>query len=153
MEMKLNCVLLVEDDPGHNFLARSVIARTALTKNVRSVSNGREALEYVSGHGKFKESGIYPRPQLVLLDINMPVMSGWEFLREYHKLDESYKQGVMIVMLTTSDNPDELARGRAMPDISDFMCKPLTAEALEGMIRRYFREYAADHRVNRLTSS
>lgn len=136
-------MLLVDDDDGHNYLTRTVIARTAVTKNVHITCNGREAIDYVTSRGKFKENGdTYPKPEIILLDINMPVMDGWGFLEEYRKLNNAYKCGIMIIILTTSENPDEMERARSIREVSAFKSKPLTKEVLEEVIQRYFREHA-----------
>jgi CheY-like chemotaxis protein len=142
MEKKLNCMLLVDDDEGHNFLNRLVIEETDITRQVHIAWDGREAMDYVTGRGKFRENGdTYPRPDLILLDINMPGMDGWRFMEEYRQLDDVQKRKTMIVMLTTSENPDDRERAQTIRDISDFRNKPLTQEILEELVRKYFTEY------------
>jgi CheY-like chemotaxis protein len=142
MEKKLNCMLLVDDDEGHNFLNRLVIEETDITQQVHIAWDGREAMDYVTGRGKFRENGdTYPRPDLILLDINMPGMDGWRFMEEYRQLDDVQKRKTMIVMLTTSENPDDRERAQTIRDISDFRNKPLTQEILEELVRKYFTEY------------
>jgi CheY-like chemotaxis protein len=144
MERKLNCVLLVDDDEGHNYLTRLVIEEAAAARHIRAVWNGREAIDYVTGRGKFGDNGdTCPEPDLILLDINMPVMDGWDFMRQYGGLDEARKRRIMIVMLSTSANPDDRERALTIPDIADFRTKPLTPQALQEMLRRYFRERAS----------
>lgn len=141
MEHKLNCVLLVDDDEGHNYLTRLVIEETAVAQHIRTVWNGSEAIDYMAGRGKFGGNGdTCPRPDLILLDINMPVMDGWDFMREYAKFEEARKRRTMIVMLTTSVNPDDHERARTIPDIADFKTKPLTPRELEEVVQRYLRE-------------
>lgn len=140
MENKFNCILLVDDDEGHNYLTQAVIEDAGVATHIRTAWNGREAIDYLASQGKYKERGADPRPELILLDINMPVMNGWDFMAEYCKLGEAQKRGVMIVMLTTSANPDDRERARTVPGISDFRSKPLTPEALEEVVRKYFKE-------------
>lgn len=140
MEPKLNCMLLVDDDEGHNYLNKLVIEESAVARHIRTVWNGSEAIDYVAGRGVFEENGEkYPRPDLILLDINMPVMDGWDFMQEYGKLDEARKRRTMIVMLTTSLNPDDRDRARTIPDIADFRTKPLTTQAVEEVVQRYLQ--------------
>lgn len=137
MGHKLNCVLLVDDDEGHNYLNRAVVEESAVAAHVRTAWNGRDALDYLDGRGEYGASD-NPRPELILLDINMPVMDGWDFMREYGKFETARKRGIMIVMLTTSVNPDDRERARTIPDIADFRTKPLTPRELEEVVRRYF---------------
>jgi CheY-like chemotaxis protein len=68
----------------------------------------------------------------------MPGMNGWEFLKEYNMLDEEFKSRAIVVMLTTSENPDDKARAKAMNIASDFKTKPLTKEMLEEIVGKYF---------------
>ncbi|HEY3488353.1 MAG TPA: response regulator [Gammaproteobacteria bacterium] len=142
MNKQLNCMLLVDDDEAHNYLNRMIIEETAAVRSIHTAWNGREAIDYLLSRGKFKENGqTYPKPEVILLDINMPVMNGWDFLEEYHKLSAIEKRKIMIVMLTTSINPDDKARAETIREISDFKNKPLTMEAVEEMVQRYFTHY------------
>lgn len=141
MKQPLNCMLLVDDDEAHNFLTRLTIEDTAVALNIRSVWNGKEAIDYLAGRGKYADTAAFPRPELILLDINMPVMDGWDFMEEYRALADVHKRGTMVVMLTTSSNPDDHARARGIPEVADFRNKPLTREALEEMILKYLRQH------------
>ena len=100
-----------------------------ITKN-----SGKEGLEYLRSTGRTENI----LPDLIFLDINMPAMNGWEFLQEYHKLDKDIQRKVVVVMLTTSDNPDDEAKAKNWDFISDFITKPLTKEIMNGIINKYF---------------
>lgn len=144
-KQSLNCMLLVDDDEGHNYLTQLTIEDCAVALNVRTVWNGREAIDYLTGRGKYSNAKAFPRPQLIFLDINMPVMDGWDFLAEYRALDSALKSRTMIVMLTTSMNPDDRMRARDIPEISEFRIKPLTRTSLEEVIQKYFKEHGRTH--------
>ena len=131
---KLNCVLLIDDDEPTNFLNEMIISQLDCTESIVAVQSGQEALDYLCA----KEGGQYPQPDLILLDINMPGMNGWEFLVKYKELDETQKGKVIIMMLTTSLNPDDEARAHSISDIKSFMKKPLTKEAFQGVLDQYF---------------
>ena len=74
MEKKLNCVLLVDDDNGTNFINRMIIEEAGIADGIEIALNGREAIEYLTGKGKYEKKGSKnPQPDLILLDINMPV--------------------------------------------------------------------------------
>ncbi|HEX5056174.1 MAG TPA: response regulator [Gammaproteobacteria bacterium] len=140
-KQSLNCMLLVDDDEGHNYLTQLTIEDCAVALNIRTAWNGREALDYLTGRGKYADDAAFPRPQLIFLDINMPVMDGWDFMAEYRALDNARKRDTMIVMLTTSMNPDDRERARGIPEISEFRIKPLTRVSLEEVIQKYFSEH------------
>jgi CheY-like chemotaxis protein len=72
----------------------------------------------------------------------MPAMNGWEFLERYSSLEKQQKANVVIVMLTTSLNPDDQAKASSIPDVSGFETKPLTPEKLELILKKYFPEPA-----------
>ena len=65
-------------------------------------------------------------------------MDGWEFLDEYKQLDKKLQSKVTIIMLTTSDNPVDIARTKSFPFITDYIIKPLTKVKMEDIIKKYF---------------
>jgi CheY-like chemotaxis protein len=131
---KLNSILLVEDDEATNFISQMVIKKLDCAKHVEVAWNGADALDYL----KQCNNAACEQPELILLDINMPGLNGWEFLDEYSKLKEEEKCKVVIVMLTTSLNPDDRKRADNNPVIAGFRCKPLTAAMMEDILSRYF---------------
>jgi CheY-like chemotaxis protein len=78
------------------------------------------------------------QPELIFLDINMPGMNGWEFLEHYKQLPEGLQNAMIVVMLTTSENPDDKARAATQGMLADFKSKPLTKEMLEEVINKYY---------------
>ena len=135
MRKKINCILLIDDDKSTNFLHKIIIEETGVSEKVEAVQSGQEALDYLER----KKEGVYPKPDLIFLDINMPGMNGWEFLEEYEKLDDNIKGEIMIMMLTTSINPDDEEKAKKTKFINGFLNKPLTTEALEKIIDDHFQ--------------
>lgn len=133
---KLNCVLLIDDDEPTNFYNEIIIKEAELTNNVVAVQSGREALDYLVSI----ENGEHPQPDLIFLDINMPAMNGWEFMEAYKKLEENQKGGIVIIMLTTSLNPDDAERARELDHVHDFKNKPLSVETIKDVVRDYFAD-------------
>jgi CheY-like chemotaxis protein len=136
MKRKLHSILLVEDDEATNFISQMVIKKMDCAEDVHVAWNGADALEYLK---QCKHTG-NPRPELILLDINMPGLNGWDFLEEYHQLNEEEKGKVVVVMLTTSMNPDDHKRAREHPDVSGFRNKPLTTGLMEDILSAYFEK-------------
>lgn len=135
MTNKLHCILLIDDDEATNFINKKVIERVAITSHIETVLNGREAIDYLTKAGKYKNLDC-PKPQLILLDVNMPIMDGWEFIEMYKKLDENYKANIKIIMLTTSLNPDDKKRAEKIAEISEFRYKPLTVDIFNEIINQ-----------------
>lgn len=133
---------MVDDDEGTNFLNRMMIEKAEVAEHIQTVYNGKEAIEYLTNSGKYiKNDNSFPQPMLILLDINMPVMDGWEFMEAYHRLDKNQKGKIIIVMLTTSFNPDDRSRSEQFSEISGFRNKPLSIEMVQEIMKKYFPEY------------
>ncbi len=134
MKKKLNRILLVDYDHEDCYFHQIVIDKMYITDSVVEAKNGLEALDFLH-----KEGG--PTPELIFLDINMPRMNGWEFLEEYKNLDPTRKARIVIMMLTTSANPDDLRKAKEIVDVTGFKTKPLSVEMLTEMLETYFPEY------------
>ena len=126
--------MLVDDNPDDNFYHERVIKRNDAADIVVAKQTAMDALKYL----KSKKDNSETHPNLIFLDINMPGMNGWEFLVEYYKLDKQFKSKAIVVMLTTSDNPDDKMKAKLFNGVSDFKTKPLTKEMLEDITDKYF---------------
>ena len=100
-------ILLVEDDPGHARLIEKNLRRSNIANEIITVSDGQQALDYLFGEGEYvgKER---PSPLLVLLDLNLPVLDGYQVLQRM-KSDERTKR-IPVVILTTTDDAREVSR-------------------------------------------
>lgn len=130
MTKKIQCVMLVDDNKIDNFFHERIIKKHDASIEVLLMPFAEEALEYL-------KVGEKQQPELIFLDINMPGMNGWEFLEEYHKLPNENQQSMIVVMLTTSENPDDRAKALTHGILSDFRSKPLTKEMFEEVIDIY----------------
>jgi response regulator RpfG family c-di-GMP phosphodiesterase len=86
----------------------------------------------------FGKGILFPNPDIIFLDINTPRMNGFEFLEEYKKLHESLKSKVLIIMLTTSVNPEDRKRAMSFKEVNEFLFKPLSIELIREIIERHF---------------
>jgi CheY-like chemotaxis protein len=141
MKQKLMCILFIDDDEPTNFLNKLLVEEMDCAHHVQVVTSGEEALEYLSGSGSFSNNGQNnPRPDLIFLDINMPGMDGWEFLQHYQKLPPTQKANIVMVMLTTSLNPDDEKSAQQNIEISGFENKPLQPAVIKKILTRFFPE-------------
>lgn len=122
--------MLIDDNADDNFYHERVIRKSEAADNVISEQSAEAALEYLRNERNNK-------PDIIFLDINMPGMNGWEFLREYNKLDKHLQGSAIIIMLTTSENPDD--RLKAKDIVRDFKTKPLTKEMLGEIINKHLK--------------
>ena len=132
---KLSSVLLVDDDPTNNFLNERLLKRLAVTEHITVAENGQEALTVI------RQASTAPQPSypaLILLDIQMPVMNGIEFLQAYQLLPLAQRHATTVVVLTTSLDPRDLTRLEALP-AAGRITKPLTLEKLDAMLQQHFR--------------
>jgi CheY-like chemotaxis protein len=142
MKKKLNGVLLVDDNEADNYIHLLVLKESGITDHIEIAMDGEEALDFLINRRKAGlASGQDLPPELIFLDINMPVMDGWTFLEEYDKLDDELKSRIVFVMLTTSINPADKRRLAERKEQIDFLHKPLTLELINEIMHRHFPEY------------
>ena len=134
--------MLIDDDEPTNFLNKMLIEETGVAHEVRVAQSAREALDYLSGKLPGITGDTPPAPDLIFLDINMPAMDGWEFLDRYRQLPSAQKAAIVMIMLTTSLNPDDHLRAREIPEVSGFEHKPLKAHRLKEILESYFPDKA-----------
>ena len=137
---KLEYILLIDDSDADNHFHKLIIGRSGIKCKLTSISSSHDALELLQNGISAEDSTLAPLPQVVFLDINMPRMNGWSFLEEYGKLNESQKGTAVIVMLTTSLNPDDLQQAKKYGEISEFRNKPLSQAIMMDIISRHFPE-------------
>ena len=119
-------ILVVEDEPGIAFGLRSDLTLEGYAVEV--AEDGETASR------RAEESAF----DLILLDINMPAMNGWEFLSRYNKSAKITGNASVIVMLSTTLNPDDKLLAEELPAVSGFESKPLTREKLDRIVSFYF---------------
>lgn len=135
-------ILLVDDDPTSIFLQQHLLTDVCKYEGqIHACHNGKVALDYLENKGEYASNGQeYPKPDLILLDINMPVMNGFEFLDVYKNLPEKLKGGIVISMLTSSLNKQDKDKADKYQDVSDFITKPITKEHLDGILANHFAD-------------
>ncbi|GMQ29597.1 response regulator [Algoriphagus confluentis] len=117
--MKIAHILLVEDNEGDIFLTREAFEESKIKTELSIARNGQEALDFLFRREPFQQAR---RPDLILLDINIPMFNGHEVLREI-KLDEELKK-IPVIMLTTSGNPYDIDKAYRQ-HCNSYVTKPL----------------------------
>jgi CheY-like chemotaxis protein len=134
----LDLILLVDDDDTTNYLNRRLLTEMKVAKDIMVLKNGKEALDYLSRACGEVPSSDYPRPDLIFLDIKMPIMDGFSFLEEYHRLGLDASDFVIILMLTSSASFYDLERLKNFNKVKKHFSKALTKHDVQEIMKEFF---------------
>lgn len=134
MKNKFHSVLLIDDSVPINYFHKIIVEKSGVALSCIAVNNGQEGLDYL----QIKQDAQERFPELIFVDINMPVMNGWEFLDKFRTKHKSILKEVVTVMLTTSINPDDKERAKKL-NVPNYLPKPLTVQVLEDLCESYFK--------------
>ena len=123
----INLVMLVDDNDTDNFISRRIIEITKFAKDVIIKNSGKSALEYLEENKQSPTT----LPELIFLDINMPIVDGFVFLYEFEKFEELLKDRCKVIILSSSDNKRDIDKIVNNDHVIKFITKPLTENALE----------------------
>jgi len=126
-EKVVELVLLVDDNDTDNFISKRIIEITRFSERVEVCNSGKAALDYLRAH----QNDLINIPNLIFLDINMPVVDGFVFLYEFDKFSEAVKNKVKIAILSSSDNKRDIDKIVNNNHVINFITKPLTEISLE----------------------
>ena len=130
-------MLVVEDRDEDICLFRVACERARLNLPFRTVKNGSEAIQYLKGEGQFANRAEYPLPRLMLLDLNMPLVNGFEVL-EWLRTQPGLRR-LIVIVFTSSARPEDVNRAFEL-GANSYLVKPMDLVELEG-ITRYLQEY------------
>jgi len=133
---KLDWVLLVDDDADCNFFHQRIVSRTDCAEKVYVASDGQEALEFLQFRLDWKPQG----SAIIFLDLNMPRLNGWEFLEEYVKIKDKINTNIVVILLTSSFNPDDREQAAICSGLDGFRSKSLTKDILNQILEKHFPE-------------
>lgn len=129
---KFNCVLLVDDDGVTNFVNFKIIKKLNISDNVHSEMNGEKALNFIQYYSEKHDTH---SPELIILDLKMPILDGFEFL-EYLKIKKfKNKDKIKIIVLTGLQDQKEKEQADSQYDIT-YLQKPLTEEKLKAALSK-----------------
>ncbi|MEQ9468018.1 MAG: response regulator [Ekhidna sp.] len=123
-------IVLIDDDATTNYLNKLIIERSKLVDEVLTFDSAEAALVF------FRQSASEEDEALVLLDVNMPVMNGWQFLDHYQAMNGAPSN--KIVILTSSINPADKQLAEEKANVMDYKSKPLSVDMLNELVSSYF---------------
>jgi CheY-like chemotaxis protein len=117
-------IFLVDDDATFVFMTKKIIKSTAIDSEIKVFSDGEAAIDFLKDHIDHTE----PLPDVIFLDLNMPIMDGWGFLEEYVSLEPKMKKKVKLYIVSSSISPHEIEHAKQFSSVTDFIIKPLVKE-------------------------
>ena len=127
-------ILIIDDDSICNFINTRIAETSGFFREIQSGSNGKEALEIFDQAGK----GTIAAPDIILLDLNMPVMNGFDFIQALDRLEFLNKESISIIILTSSDSIADRQHAASL-GIKHYLLKPLTLKNLQSVIFSLYR--------------
>jgi CheY-like chemotaxis protein len=131
-ENTINRVMLIDDDPVSNKISQLFLRKHRWPAQVVAYEDGQQALQALQADGSPQSA-----PDVILLDVGMPVYDGWDFLDEYEKLPRELTGRCLLYMLSSSINPPDIQRAAYYRTVKAYLTKPLTPEALEQIQEDY----------------
>ncbi|MGK7394426.1 MAG: response regulator [Candidatus Cyclobacteriaceae bacterium M3_2C_046] len=126
-EKNIDLVMLVDDNDTDNFISKRIIEITKFADQVEIKNSGKSALEYLESNKDYPEK----LPDIIFLDINMPIVDGFVFLYEFEKFSEQLKRKCKVIILSSSDNKRDIDKIVNNDHVIRFITKPLTEAALK----------------------
>ena len=140
MNMPLNLIMLVDDDDTTNYVNQRALTRTRAAREIKIFTNGEKALQYLQQACQPGAAQTHPCPDLIFLDIKMPIMDGFEFLEAYRQLGLENTIPTKIMMLTSSASFYDLKRLETYAEVKRHFSKPLADQDIKEILRDYFPE-------------
>ena len=134
-QVKFNAVMLIDDNEIDNLINQKIIESAGITENIYTHTGGKGAIEFLRNSEKIasmmgKNNFL---PDVIFLDIDMPLMDGFQFLDEFERLSDRIKEHCKIVMLTSSINSKDIKRSKRYDYVKEYINKPLTKDNLNAM--------------------
>ena len=129
-------IFLIEDDEIFGYLISKIIKDTGQVENVMVFSNGQDALDHFKNPGE----GVLVHPEIILMDLYLPVMDGWQFLEAYTQMFNHKTTNTHIYVLSSSISPYEISRAKGLPVVKDYIIKPVTLDKIKEIIQFYYTD-------------
>ncbi len=123
---KVKTLGIVDDDKIYTFLVKQTIEETNLVDIIKIFDNGLDAIDFLKKNADNRDT----LPEIILLDLSMPIMDGWEFLEEYLLLSPKLGREITIYIISSSISPYDIAKAKGISLVTDYIIKPISKEKL-----------------------
>jgi CheY-like chemotaxis protein len=123
---KFNTVMLVDDNDTDNYISQRIMEISGFSDNILTNNNGKAALEYLEQH----QNDVSKLPDIIFLDISMPIVDGYVFLYEFERYSQTVKDKCKVAILTSSDNKQDIDRMSGNEFVFKYVIKPITEDVL-----------------------
>ncbi|MDX2190744.1 MAG: response regulator [Bacteroidota bacterium] len=128
-------IMLIDDDPINNLISSKTIQIFDPEVSITEYDDPSAALEYLKAQSKERNQNL---PDVIFLDINMPVINGWNFLEEYKHLLQYLNKDIELFLLTSSTNHKDMQKAKSFPIITHYISKPLTIEGIKSIVNLHY---------------
>lgn len=125
-------IYIIDDDPIHRLLMNKLFARQAVPYRLEFFENGQKAIDALQSAIKGETDKTIP--DLILLDIEMPILNGWQFMDNYQTLNEAVKENIDLYMVSSSFSDEDQERVKHYPDVKNYIVKPIRLERIAELL-------------------
>ena len=131
MGNRIEMACIIDDDTIYVNLVKRIIEARKLCKNLLIFENGKEALTYFEAI--LSNMNVERIPQIIFLDLNMPVMDGWEFLEKFISIKNKLSKVITLYVVSSSINPLDIEKAKNIAGVKDYLVKPVNIKELESI--------------------
>lgn len=130
----VNLACIIDDDSIYVNLLKKIIHNKNLCSNILVFNNGQQSINYFETLlNNLKAEDI---PEVIFLDLNMPIIDGWEFLNWFKSIKHKFKKQISLYIVSSSINPSDISKAKSIPEVYDYISKPVRVKDLEAIFSK-----------------
>ena len=133
MSYKIERIFLIDDDQVYQYLTKKVMEDSHIVKHIDVFSNGLQAIKHLESRIDEPSS----LPEVIFLDLSMPVMDGWEFLDEFKRIANNIKKTIVIYIVSSSISPSDINKANQQENVRDYIIKPITKKKFIELLENF----------------